>query len=449
MTSGEKMKSTASVFLGAFLISTQAMALCPAGTTPRPDTVEGRPACTLAASYLNTNLTLAASNAYILEGDTRIGADNRDSSTLTIEPGTRIYGATGSFLAVMRGSKIFSNGTKERPVVFTSLQRENPRPGLWGGVVLNGNAPINKCDAGASVCEAISEGIKNDPPKFGGRDANESSGRLKYTRVEWAGYELSKDNELNGVTLNGIGSGTEIDYIQVHRGADDGIEVFGGTVNLKHLLITDPDDDGLDWDFGWTGKAQFVMVEMESGTEDSNGIEADNLKSPMDASPRSNPILSNVTIAAKGDNAKLFNGILLRRGTGGQIYNAIVTGSFNVACVNLDDEETFRNAGGRSGDQVDQTGLKMETSIVNCGRGNNFEDKASDLFPVSAWFFGANKTNNLVTDPMLTGRLPAESSPANGRGRTPSFADGFFDEVDFIGALSPYADEDWTQGWTI
>jgi hypothetical protein len=433
------------LFFGA-----QAHANCPTGTLPRTDMVDGKPLCTIKGSFLNTNLALTASNSYVLEGDVRIGADNDQASTLTLEPGVTVYGAAGAYLVIMRGSKILANGTDGNPVVFTSLQRDNLRPGLWGGLVINGNARINNCKAGEAVCESISEGIKNDPPKFGGNNDSESSGRLKYVRVEFAGFELAKDNELNGITFNAVGDGTEVDYVQVHKNADDGIEMFGGAVNLKHILLTDNDDDGMDWDMGWRGKAQFVMIELENGTEDSNGIEADNLKSPMTAEPRSNPILSNVTIVAKGSNPRLFNGILLRRGTGAQIYNTIVTGDWKVACMNLDDEETFRNAGVASAAGVAQTGLVMTNSIVNCGAGKHFEEKPEDLFSVAAWFQGQNKTANQVISPMLLGRLPAEASPAVGAGVTPKLTAGSwqFTPIDYIGALSPYDDEDWTKNWT-
>ncbi len=433
----------------SILASANTWAACPTGTIPGSGKVDGKPVCTIKGSYFNTNLNLSSSYAYVLEGDVRIGGDQRDESSLNIEAGTTVYGTPGSFLVIMRGSKINASGTDKKPVVFTSLQRQNQRPGLWGGIVINGRAPINSCKAGEKICEAISEGIKNDPPKFGGNQPEDNSGRLNYVRVEYAGFELSKDNELNGITFNGVGNGTDVDYIQVHKNADDGVELFGGTVNLKHVLLTENDDDGLDWDMGWTGKAQFVMIEVGDGAEDMNGIEADNLKSPMNAQPRSNPILSNVTIITKADNPRNFNGILLRRGTGGEIHNAVVTGDFKVACINLDDEETFRNAGRSLGKDVEQTGLKIVNSIVDCKRGNHFEDKASDLFPVSAWFVGADKSANKQVSPMLNGRLPAENSPVVGMGVVPR-AEGRwqFTPVDFIGAFSPYSDEDWTINWT-
>jgi hypothetical protein len=433
--------------LAPLFVALNSYALCPQGTVARPDQVEGKPACTLGRGLFNANVTLTADNAYVLEGDVRVGGDNMSSSTLTLEPGTTVYGVQGSALVIERGSKIFANGTQAKPVLFTSLQRTGLQPGLWGGIVINGNAPINKCAGG--VCEATSEGFATNPPKFGGTNATDNSGRLRYVRVEYGGKEITLNNELNGITFNGVGSGTEVEYVQVHRNADDGIEVFGGTVNLRHILLTNNDDDGLDWDFGWTGKAQFVMIELEDGTEDSNGIEADNQKSPMDAQPRSNPILSNVTILAKKANPRLFNGILLRNGTGGQIHNTIVSGEVAVACVNIDGDETFRNAGKITAGGIEQTGLMMVNSIVNCKAGNNFEDKGEDPFKVSDWFQGANKSANLLLNPLLNDRLPANNSPALGKGVVPTVMGAWqFEDVDYIGAFSSFADEDWTTGWT-
>lgn len=425
-------------------------AACPNGTTPRNESIEGRPVCTIQGRYLNTNLTLNAQNSYVLEGDVRIGGDNSGMATLTIEPGTKIYGTAGAFLVIMRGSQIFANGTAEQPVVFTSLQRTGLRPGLWGGVVINGNAPINPCAAGTPVCEARSEGIKDDAPLFGGNNSTDNSGRLSYVRVEYAGHEIAPNNELNGITFNGVGSMTDVNHIQVHRNADDGIEIFGGTVNLKYVVLTDNDDDGLDWDFGWAGSAQFVLIEIENGTEEVNGIEGDNFKDNHSVLPRSNPTLSNITIIGKVQNPRAFHGIMLKAGSGMQMYNSIVTGHWTTACVKLKDTETFLNGGVPFAGGVEQKGIKFVNIFSFCAAGNDFADSASDPFMISELFVGASKSESHVVDPMLSGRRPMESSPVFGNWVRPEGAmDYSFTEVDFAGALSPFEEEDWTLGWTI
>jgi len=439
------------IAIPALLTLAQAAVACPTGTTASNARVEEKPVCIVKGSYLNTTLALSANFSYVLEGDVRIGADNAETSVLSIEPGTRVFGTNGSYLLIMRGSKIMANGSKKAPVVFTSLERTNQRPGLWGGIVINGNAPINACKPNAPVCEAVSEGIKTDPPKFGGSQPHDNSGRLSYVRVEFAGFELAKDNELNGITFNGVGDGTMVDHIQVHMNADDGIELFGGTVNLRYVLLTQNDDDGLDWDMGWTGNAQFVMIEMENGSEDMHGIEADNLKSPMDAQPRSNPTLSNVTISAKGTNPRMFSGIMLRRGTGGAIHNSVVTGNFKVACINIDDVDTYKNGGVVNGGGVSQTGLKITHSVVHCPAGNNFDDKDTDPFLISKWFDSEGKSVNRLMDPeLIDGRFPKASGQLIKGAQTPQVNGTWkFTPVKFVGAFSANTKEDWTVGWTV
>lgn len=172
-------------------------------------------------------------------------------STLTIEPGTRVEGERGSALVVTRDATINARGEAYNPVVFTSAQPEGKRKaGDWGGLVLLGNAPIN---TGTGFIEGLRE---NDPRgSFGGSDRYDSCGYLQYARIEYAGYEISANNELNGLTVGGCGDATILRYIQVHAGLDDGIEFFGGTTNISHVVITDADDDSLDWDRGWQGNA--------------------------------------------------------------------------------------------------------------------------------------------------------------------------------------------------
>lgn len=407
------------------LLSAQAQAACPAGTVSKGE-LNGKTVCSFAnKKNLNSQITLTAENDYLLEQGTYFGGDNKDASTLRIQAGTKILANAGTFLVIMRGSKIYAEGTAENPVVFTSAKQSNRKRGEWGGLVINGNAPINACAAGSPVCEAVSEGIKEEPVKFGGNDAADSSGSLRYVRVEFGGYPIAQDNELNGITFNGVGSGTDVDFIQVHRNGDDGVEFFGGTVNVKHLLLTDNDDDAFDWDMGWSGKAQFILIDHADDIGD-NGFESSNLKSPKDASPRANPELSNVTILG---GAKSGYGMLLKDGTAGRFSNVIISG-FTKGCIDIDDKETFNNGL-----------LSITNSIVSCNK--NFEEEAGDVWPVAAWFRGL--AGNSEADPLLVGYIPEANSPANGAGVSPE--DFFFDSVDFIGAVGS-AKEDWTLGWT-
>jgi len=174
------------------------------------------------SGVIEEDTLLTADNQYILSGGVFIGNDI-DPVTLTIEPGTTLYGesATDGFLSIRRNAQIIAEGTAEAPIVFTSSKEPGSRArGDWGGLIINGNAPINACaDDGADFCEALGEGGTGF---YGGTDPEDSSGVLKYVRVEFAGTLISPDNELNGIAFLGVGSGTEVDFVQVHMNADDG-----------------------------------------------------------------------------------------------------------------------------------------------------------------------------------------------------------------------------------
>ena len=174
--------------------------------------------------------------------------------------------------------------------MFTSDQLEGQKArGDWGGLIINGNAPINGCDE--DLCSAEGEGSTG---LYGGDNTEDNSGTLRYVRVEYAGTQFSEDNELNGIAFQGVGSGTTVEYIQVHMNADDGVEFYGGSVNVKYVVLTGIGDDSMDWTDGWNGKAQFVLAKQASDDGD-NGIEADNNKANNDFEPRSNPTLANMT----------------------------------------------------------------------------------------------------------------------------------------------------------
>lgn len=420
---GDQMNKLVSTLLLSF-VSTAALA-CPVGTESRASNQPGVQYCALKGTYLSTDLRLTSEYQYIIEEGVFIGGDNVQKSTLRIEPGTILRGTPGAFISIMRGSQIFATGTAAKPIVFTSTKLADRKRGEWGGLVISGNAPINKCGNAATVCEAISEGIKVKEVKFGGNQPDDNSGVLQYVRVEFAGYPISIDNELNGITFNAVGSQTTLENIQVHMNADDGIEFFGGTANAKNIVLTENEDDSLDWDMGWTGMIQFLVVDQGIDQVD-NGIEADNLQSPMTATPRSNPVISHMTLIG---SEKSSYGMLLRRGTGAQIFNTIITG-FKKACIDIDDAETFRNAA--SG------GMTFTNSIFNCTK--TFEAETGDAF--STEVFIMNQPTNRIVNPQLQGWMPSATSPALRTGTTPE--DFFFEPVDYIGAFGA---TDWTLNW--
>lgn len=432
LTKGSKLLAVA-----ATLSATAAMADCPQGTTA----VSGQDALCVIKGEYKQDLVLTSDNTYVLSGGVFVGGDNTDSASLFIQPGTKIIGESGAdYLVIRRGSKIFAEGTAEAPIVFTTAKAENRTRGSWGGLIINGNAPINNCADESVVCEAEGEG---NTGLYGGDNPADDSGVLKYVRVEFAGFEITPDNELNGIAFQGVGSGTLVDYVQVHMNADDGVEFFGGTVNVKHVLLTGNKDDSMDWVNGWQGKAQFVVVEQYED-QANNGIEADNLSAAQSINPRSNPTLANLTfIGTTGEAASGGSGMLLRRGTGATIYNAIITG-FKTSCIDIDDPETFNFGGTLNADgTLSASGLVMTNSIVNCPAAANFTLEDGDGWNTEDWFLAQDK--NLVADPMLNGYIPMANSPALGNGITPF--DFFFDLVDYSGAIESAA-TDWTVGWT-
>jgi len=231
-------------------------------------TITDKPVYRLKADTTFTaDVTLTNDAHWILNGRTAVGNDRTDNTVLYIQQGTTLIGESGDdFLVVRRGSQIESVGTVSQPITMTSIQdvtHVETSIGQWGGLVLLGNAPANSCgdqEGEATADELANCGVaaEGDAGQFGGNVADDNSGTLKYLVVKHAGKTLGNGDELNGISFAGVGSATTVDYIQVHENLDDGIEFFGGTVNVSNVVLTSIGDDSLDWSFGWTGAAKNV-----------------------------------------------------------------------------------------------------------------------------------------------------------------------------------------------
>jgi hypothetical protein len=399
-----------------------------------PAQAGGKRICVLSGTYTNKDIRLTNNFEYILSGGVFIGGDNTNSATLTIDAGVKIYGEKGlDFLVINRGSKIYVNGTATKPVIMTSANDATATAttsGRWGGLIINGNAPINGCAATATLCEAEGEGSTG---KYGGNNAADSSGVLNYLQVKYAGFLITATNELNGIAFQGVGNGTTVDYVQVHNNADDGIEFFGGTVNAKHLYLTGNEDDSLDWTFGYSGKIQHVIIAHRDISD--KVIEADNNNTNRDSLPRAKPLISNVTVIG---NPSAGGGVLLREGTGAKLSNFVITGA-DKFCFSIDHDQTFNNAGTSA---TALTGnLTVTNSVANCAI--SFKDDAADLFKTSDWFNG--QTGNTTTA-MGMGTSYINTAAVNARTPAAPF-DSFFDATTYIGAVKDAAN-DWTVGWT-
>lgn len=231
-----------------------------------------------------------------------------EGQTLTIEAGTVIkfeegQGDNASALIVARGGKIVAEGTPENPIIFTSEKDdlegsvELHEKGLWGGLILLGNAPIN-----APGNEASIEGLPLSDPRviFGGNNPEDNSGILRYISIRHGGTSLGEGNEINGLTLGGVGSETKIDHIEVISQADDAVEIFGGTVNLRYIISAFCNDDCFDVDMGYQGMGQFWLAIQEN--EYGNFcLEIDNNPSRPLATPYSHPNISNVTFIGRNN----------------------------------------------------------------------------------------------------------------------------------------------------
>ncbi|HPL46477.1 MAG: T9SS type A sorting domain-containing protein [Prolixibacteraceae bacterium] len=254
-------------------------------------------------------------------------------ATLTILPGTLIRATNKSVLSIERGGKIMAAGTKAQPIVFTSLQGAGFRANSdWGGLVINGYG-INNLPGGTGVAEG---GIGSE---YGGSNNEDNSGVLTYIRIEFPGYEVATGSEVNGLTLNSVGSGTRIEYVQVSYSGDDGFEWFGGSVNAKYLISYKTEDDDFDTDNGFSGMVQFGLILRDPSivdTDTANAFESDNNSSGTELTPVTKAIFSNIsafgaskdqaTWAGNPQNHKDGAAMRIRRASRLSIYNSLFLG---------------------------------------------------------------------------------------------------------------------------
>src|SRR5262245_18149228 len=297
-------------------------------------------------------------NNYLLQG--RVAVAN--GRTLVIQAGTAIFGSTTvtpSYLVIERGGQVIANGTRQAPIIFTSENAPvgTAAPGDWGGFVWHGRACAN-CANTAAGDSCVSEG---NAGSFGGTDDEYNGGSLSFTRIEFAGFQVAPNNELNCLTMNALGQGTSVNWIQTHQGSDDLFEWFGGTVRSKYLLGTHGDDDGLDFQMGYRGRVQFAVIQQEpnpaANTVDK-AIEGDNNEFNFANSLcRSNPTFANLTLVGvrttdgPGTLSNGGPGIHFRRGARGAVLNSIVLG-FKACGFDFDDAETVAGGFGPDGDPV-------------------------------------------------------------------------------------------------
>ncbi len=391
---------------------------------------------------ITQDIRLTNEITWVFNGLVRIGDDNANSATIRVDPGTVMIGkgASSDYLYISPGSKIFANGTPYAPIVWTSpqdgfIEGTVPAPGDVGGIVVSGNAPANACPDAPFNC--FSE--FDETQRFGGDDPRDSSGELSYIQVRYAGFVFAPNREVNAFTFQGVGDGTTVHHLQAYRGKDDGVEFFGGTVNMKYFVATEGGDDGVDWDLGYSGNLQYGLLSWGEGFGEDFGIEGASNPDSFDAMPRAIPTLANYTFLGNGNGS---SGILYKQGSGGRIFNTIIDG-FGVSCIEFKDTPaTFDAAGTPAAPNEDVSAFNGV--IVDCV--TNFKTANGAPWTVDAFFRSAAFMNNQETDPKLTnGYMPMSNSPALSGG-VQVIDSGFFDQTSYRGGFD--GSLDWTVPWT-
>ncbi|ERM80818.1 hypothetical protein P872_11330 [Rhodonellum psychrophilum GCM71 = DSM 17998] len=412
--------------------------------------------------------TLTADKQYLLKGQVFI----QTGQTVTIQPGTVIYGEKRSkgTLIVNRGGKLIARGTKALPIIMTSAQAPGERDRSdWGGLVILGRAKTNQANPAV-------EGI--DPvANFGGEDDADSSGEYEFLRVEYAGIELTPNNETNSITMGGVGRGTFMEHLMVSFGGDDGFEWFGGTVNGRYLISHSTWDDDFDVDYGYSGNVQFglaVRNPFYADQSQSNGFETDNGPNDNDVQPYTTGTFSNITIYGPRDrvgrsiSGNNFHGMDMRRRTAVSIANSVIAGfpvglRFNTASVTqqyqsgtgvltnnilINPNTDYAAGGGADVANVKAYWESKNTSVSLPAADGPWEAfyRGYGLNPDNffAKYTVANYPNNpnfsLVANGTLLTGASFEDAKFSEATRT-----AFFDKnVPFVGA---FGTTDWTDGW--
>jgi hypothetical protein len=441
-------------------------ASCPTGST-NAGALGSLTVCQLAGQIL-TNITLPRLTdvVYRISGRVDIGRDlgasgnqvGGQAATLTIAEGVTLYGATNAdILIVNRGSRLVADGSAGQPIIFTSqqdvqgLNDANTSTRQWGGVIILGRAPIRRCSTavtqGSVDCQNAIEGVlaaTGSDALYGGATPTDNSGKLEFVQVRYAGAILPNalsGDDLNGITLGGVGSGTEIDFVQVHNNGDDGIEIFGGAVNLKHVILTGELDDSFDCDDGWNGMVQFLLVIQSNTLSGVSSSQPDRLVecsnhsgASSGGSLQTNPTIANFTMVGvlSGQSAGTGNGLSFNNsgGTPGataRLINGVVIAASQCLSVHATSPVPVLNSilfdcadpGDTAGDNAIAAGTNVTTNVAN------------SLAPAAA---GGR--------PFINGSVETNATAFN-----PATVNPFFTATNYIGAVQNAGDT-WWRTWS-
>lgn len=429
---------------------------CPDWAGAKPRDADGNDVCALPAQ-IGQSRTLDNDIVWLMEGrvtvgngNTEIGPDGELTNgnalqdvTLTIQEGTEIKGVTGTFanLLITRGSKIQAVGTADAPIIFSSDDPDYEGAGEWGGLIIHGFGLHNQC-TGLDTCNIDSEG---ESGFAGGFDPEDSSGRLSYVIVTEGGFEFSVGNEINGISLMSAGRGTQLDHLQIHDNSDDGIEYYGGEVDTKYLVVTGSLDDSVDWDEGFVGNMQYVIVKQNASAGGGNwAFEMDTQGAPE---PLSKPTVANFTIIGNSNNSGGVEHMLeFKAGSGGFFHNGV----FSVADENTTIQSCLRVTGADAQALIN-TALVLNNIVADCAGGDDLGTVGNDTLDATTIFPAAAQLDGNLASQAPEAQLSAPISWTEINGiYSESLADGdFLDETDFIGAVNPDGSDVWWQGWTL
>ncbi len=410
-----------------------------------PEVYENLPGTLIAEDETWSNDTTIAGPHYVLPG-----------VTLTVEPGVTVSfeyhnnnsDEVGTIITLDQDDENYSetrpsgrlvaDGSADNPIVFTSA-RDNPQRNDWGGIIMVGHAP-NSNPSGVGEVEGLDDAIQ-----YGGDKDDDDSGVLRYVRIEYTGYSIAEGSELQALTLYSVGSGTTIENVQTYEVSDDGIELFGGTVDVKFYVVYGADDDSFDYDQGWTGRGQFWLAVQKPGAD--NGFENDGCDDLSDCDGGNGPTspnIYNVTAygAGEGSSPEKNNfGLRLRENLQGS-YNNFIVSNFDGA--------NFVLEGGDEGEEGDPTYTNYPDELSLNGfviwQNAAFQDNSSaggEADQPDATYFADSyeEVDPMFNDPANYDFSLQAGSPALTGGVTPP-DDGFFEQVEYRGA---FGTDDWTR----
>lgn len=428
------------------------------------------------AGPINGDRTLVADSVYYLDGYVFV-----ESGTLTIEPGTVIMGfetpsevseGNETSLIITRNARIEAEGTPDNPIIFTSELDEEPLGGsiilnqtnskLWAGLIILGNAPAY---AGGNTDAIQIEGIPDgeERAQYGGDVEDDDSGTLRYVSIRFSGAEIGPGDEIQGLTLGGVGSGTTLEYIDIFVSADDGIEIFGGTVNIRNISVAFSEDDSFDFDLGWAGNGQYLFA-LQGGNGADHGGEWDGA-SPDNAPLYSTGRLYNMTLIGQGLNstarANDAVAVLMRDGSAYSIYNSIIT-DFNGLGIEIEDLDVAEDSYDKTVLDANGDGAAVAGNMWYVGNATSIEtmvkvtdtavSRDSDGSATAAWLTGQS---NIFEDPQLggicrtvdCGQLDPIPAAASATTLAVNVNENGVDQTTYIGAFDP-AVTPWIAGWT-